>query len=143
MGFLRIYADFNGIQPSPRNPERLGVPLDTFGSLRDLSNAGVQLKEKTQLTIFDWSDEEENLEGHCEVYFDWRARFWWAELNESGILYVPKDERVTSTEFLCLGCRSNLEDYFSKHGRSEDTKCSTCGTLITMAIAPPENNSTN
>jgi hypothetical protein len=31
---IRIYADFNGLQGSRRNPSLLAVPLDTFGSLR-------------------------------------------------------------------------------------------------------------
>lgn len=136
---LRIYADFNGIQSSPRNLELLGVPLDTYGSLRDLTNAGVRLKEEMQLIIADWSDDEEDLEGHCKVYYDWQRKFWWAELDEQGVLYVPRDERKPVAEFLCLGCRNNLEDYFSQHGRNPETKCPSCGTLIIAAVAPPEN----
>ena len=123
MQLLRIYADFNGIQTSPRNPELLGVPLDTYGSLKDLSNAGVRLQEGVQLVIFDWSDEDEDLEGHCTVYYDWRRQFWWAELDERGYLYVPRDERTKITNFLCLGCQSNLEGYFSQHGRNLEMKC--------------------
>ncbi|HLM59214.1 MAG TPA: hypothetical protein VK308_00280 [Pyrinomonadaceae bacterium] len=67
---LRIYADFNGLRISPRNHERSAVALDTFGSLRDLSNAGIKLKEEMPLIIFDWSDENEDLEGHCTAYYD-------------------------------------------------------------------------
>jgi hypothetical protein len=40
MKVQRIYADFNGLVRGPRNPDRTAVVLDTFGSLRDLSNAG-------------------------------------------------------------------------------------------------------
>ena len=139
MNQLRIYGDFHRIFSSPRNSDREGVSLDRYGSLRDLSNAGVRLKEEMELTVFDWSDENEDIEVHCKVYYDWQREFWLAEFDERGIVDVPKGERKTETEFLCLGCRNNLKDYFSKHGRNPETKCPTCGTLITEAIAPPEN----
>ena len=162
---LRIYADFNGLRISPRNHERSAVALDTFGSLRDLSNAGIKLKEEMPLAIFDWSDENEDLEGHCKVYYDWQRKFWWAELDEQGVLDVPRDERKPITEFLCLGCRSDLTSTdcfppdFSMQGMSpaviagEDSsehiygkrtlpekRCPFCEMLIVAAIAPPERN---
>ena len=161
---LRIYADFNGLRISPRNHERSAVALDTFGSLRDLSNAGIRLKEEMPLIIFDWSDDNEDLEGHCKVYYDWQRKFWWAELDEQGVLDVPRDERKPVTEFLCLGCRKDLvlTNCFSEENSLEELKpaiiagidesehiygkrtlpekkCPFCETLITAAIAPPEN----
>ena len=157
---LRIYADFNGLRISPRNHERSAVALDTFGSLRDLSNAGIKLKEEMPLIIFDWSDENEDLEGHCTAYYDWQRQFWWAELDEQGVLDVPRDERKPVTEFLCLGCREDLTNYFSEMRssgmnpaiiagsnptnyvsegrRTVEMKCPNCKTLINAAIAPPE-----
>ena len=136
---LRIYGDFHRIFSSPHNLDREGISLDRYGSLRDLSNAGVRLKEEMELIVFDWSDEDEDIEVRCKVYYDWQRKFWLAEFDEQGIVYVPKSERKTETEFLCLSCRNNLEDFFSKHGRNLETKCPTCGTLIIAAIAPPEN----
>jgi hypothetical protein len=60
----RIYADFNGLVKSPRNSGRTAVVLDTFRSLRDLCNAGLILSEGLPLIAVDWSDENEDLEGH-------------------------------------------------------------------------------
>ena len=160
---LRIYADFNGLRISPRNHERYAVALDTFGSLLDLSNAGIRLTEEMPLVIFDWSDENEDLEGHCTVYYDWQRQFWWAELDEQGVLDVPRDERKPVTEFLCLGCRSDLTstncfpenfsvetmkpaiiagkdstDYIFESRSELENRCPFCGTPINSAIAPPE-----
>jgi hypothetical protein len=38
MSVPRISADFNGLEASPRDADRLAVALDTIGSLRDLTN---------------------------------------------------------------------------------------------------------
>ena len=40
----RIYADFNGIGRSRRDPSRWEIPLDSMGSLKDLTNAGIRLR---------------------------------------------------------------------------------------------------
>ena len=106
---LRIYADFNGLRISPRNHARYAVALDTFGSLPDLSNAGIRLTEEMPLVIFDWSDENEDLEGHCTVYYDWQRQCWWAELDEQGVLDVPRDERKPVKE---LSLKSHPRLYF-------------------------------
>jgi hypothetical protein len=47
MSGLRIYADFNGIRGPDDGP--LEIPLDTRGSLRDLTNAGIRLRDGTAL----------------------------------------------------------------------------------------------
>ena len=70
MTAARIYADFNGLVRGVRNPDRIAVVLDTFGSLRDLSNAGLVLKEGLPLIAFDESDEKEDLEGHGTAQYD-------------------------------------------------------------------------
>jgi hypothetical protein len=45
MSLTRIHADFNRTIPGPVLQEPIAVTLDTFGSLRDLSNAGIKLRE--------------------------------------------------------------------------------------------------
>ena len=62
MSPTRIYADFNRLVKSPRDSGRTAVVLDTFGSLRDLCNAGLILSEGMPLIAVDWSDENEDLE---------------------------------------------------------------------------------
>lgn len=64
---VRIYADFNGLVPGPKRPDRTAVVLDTFGSLRDLSNASVRLRDGLALIGVDGSDDDEDLEGHGTV----------------------------------------------------------------------------
>ena len=76
MSPTRIYADFNGLVRSPRNSARTAVVLDTFGSLRDLSNAGLILSEGLPLIAVDSADENEDLEGHGTAQYD-RDRKWW------------------------------------------------------------------
>ena len=53
----RIYADFNGRVAGPKNADRTAVVLDTFGSLRDLANAGIVLEEGLPLIVVDASDD--------------------------------------------------------------------------------------
>ncbi len=133
----RIYADFNGIQPSRRNPFRLAVPLDTFGSLRDLANLGIQLKSELTFTIYDYSDDEEDLEGYATVYWDPPSRTWIAELDERGYQYVPKHPRSQSQDFLCISCRIPLHEVIRQQGLSATSICPNCHTRIHTPIAPP------
>ena len=41
MSLTRIHADFNRTIPGPVQQMPIAVTLDTFGSLRDWSNAGI------------------------------------------------------------------------------------------------------
>ena len=86
----RIYADFNGLGSSRRTPGRLAVPLDAEGSRRDLDAAGVELRDGTRLTVFDWSDETEDLEAAATLYRDPTSEIWVAELDAEGYRYVPR-----------------------------------------------------
>lgn len=135
----RIYADFNGLEPSPHKAARLLVPLDTVGSVRDLSNAGLRLRDGLQLTICDWSDEEEDLEAAATASYDHARRVWLAELGPEGYSYVPKGDRTPDSRFLCLGCRHD-------NGPAPNSAaalplppptCPHCGLKGDSAIAPP------
>src|SRR5690348_10716005 len=103
----RIYADFNGLMASPGNPSRSCVPLDTWGSLRDLSSAGIMLRDGLVLVICDWSDEVEDLEADAIAHFDRDHGWWYAEL-VGEYRYVPARDRSAVTTFLCVGCRADL-----------------------------------
>lgn len=89
MALPRIYADFNGLGRSPRRPERSAVALDTRGSLEALERAGIELRDGLRLTIWDGSDEAEDLEADTTVYYDADSRVWYAEMDEQGYRYVP------------------------------------------------------
>jgi hypothetical protein len=134
---IRIYADFNGLVRSPRNSARTAVVLDTFGSLRDLSNAGLVLSERLPLIAVDWSDENEDLEGHGTAQYDRERRWWVVEFDETGVRYVPAGNRDPVKEFRCVACRRALSinapsDAFNPGGR-----CASCGTRFMAAYAPP------
>ncbi len=135
---LRIYADFNGLQASPRNPTRLAVPLDTFGTLRDLANAKIRLRDNLALTIYSDSDETDDLEGQATVYWSQANTVWIAELDEDGVLSVPKCGWPSTDVFLCLTCRTPLQKFLHQHGRRKDTRCPACGESIIAPIAPPQ-----
>jgi hypothetical protein len=135
MPTTRIYADFNGLVRSPRNSARTAVVLDTFGSLRDLSNAGLVLSEGLPLIAVDWSDENEDLVGHGTAQYDRDRKWWVVEFDEVGVRYVPAGNRDPVKEFLCVACRQpfpvNPPEF-----RPAD-RCASCGTSITAAYAPP------
>lgn len=116
------------------------VPLDTWGSLRDLSNAGIQLRTGTELVIHDGSDELEDLEAEAIAYYDEERQWWYAEL-EHGYAYVPAVDRTPVKTFLCLGCRLDLgpEALMPEAAvMKRYDKCPRCGLSILTAIAPPE-----
>jgi hypothetical protein len=137
MPITRIYADFNGLVSGPKNPERTAVALDTFASLRDLSNAGVILKEGLPLVAFDWSDDEEDLEGHGTAQFDHRRNRWVVEFDESGVRYVPAGDRRTASDFYCVNCRFELPRLADRVTFQIDIVCPSCGTAVSAAITPP------
>ena len=93
MSLPRIYAVFNDIGPSPRRPDRTAVALDANGTFKALARAGITLHDWLALTIWDASDETEDLEADTTVYFDANDRIWYAEFDEVGLRYVPAGPR--------------------------------------------------
>src|SRR6185295_12319797 len=96
--------------------------------------------------VYDWSDDEEDLEGHGAAYFD-RASGWWvAEFDAEGVRYVPKKDRTPVDRFRCVSCRSEIVHLASRHlqqSRGYETvwsggRCPTCGTRIDAPSLPPD-----
>ena len=131
---LRIYADFNGLVEGPGDPQRIAVVLDTFGSLRDLSNAGVVLSEGMPVIAVDASDEFEDLEGHGIARYDWEHRRWVVEFDEQGVRYVAARDRSSSSTFHCVTCRAFLP---VRWDNAFGASCDNCGTSAAAAFAPP------
>lgn len=134
---VRIYADFNGLVGGVVNPSRTAVVLDTFGSLRDLSNAGVVLVPGLAVIAFDESDENEDLEGHGTAQYDYKREWWVVEFDEQGVRDVPAGPRGAASEFHCVKCRTLLEGASYNTVWREDCRCNSCGTSARAAIAPP------
>jgi len=137
MSAIRIYADFNGLVSGPKDKNRSAVVLDTFGSLRDLANAGVILSEGLKLIVFDESDESEDLEGQGTAEFDTSRQRWVVEFDEQGIRFVPTGDRTPITEFNCVSCQTPLQDIIAANGLELGDICPFCGTEIHTPIAPP------
>jgi hypothetical protein len=133
----RIYADFNGLVQGPRHHERTAVVLDTFGSVRDLSNAGLVLKEGLPLIAVDESDEHEDLEGHGTAQFDQEHGWWVVEFDELGVRYVSAGDRRPIETFTCVGCRKALPGKSLHEAYMPSTSCPHCGTNTWAALAPP------
>jgi hypothetical protein len=143
MNTIRIYADFNGLVNGPKTPARTAVVLDTFGSLRDLANAGIILREGLPLIAVDASDEFEDLEGHGTAEYD-RVNGWWAvEFDEAGVRYVTAGDRTPVTEFRCVSCREPLQDMIKAKGLKLGDVCPACGTAIHAPISRPVSDSSN
>ncbi len=133
----RIYADFNGYETADGGSPAL-VPLDTLGSLRDLSNAGVRLTPGAPLQVYDESDVDEDLEADAIARFDSRRAVWLAELSPAGFRYVPRGARSGADEFHCLRCRRDLGPDMDPDDRwPGGLVCPYCGTSLTEAVAPP------
>jgi len=80
------------------------VVLDNYGSLRDLCNAGVVLREGLPLIAVDCSDESEDLEGHGTAQSDSENRWWVVEFDQASVRYVPANERKEQSIFQCVRC---------------------------------------
>lgn len=137
MGTPIIYADFHGLRPSSQTHGMSAVPLDSYGSLRDLSNQQVRLQEGLSIVIYADSSEQEDLEADATVYFDSNLGLWLAEIDEGRIRHVPIHASWNKAEFLCIQCRRNLESHFEEQGRNQQTTCPNCGVEITTAVKPP------
>ena len=137
MTATRIYADFNGLVAGCCNPQRTAVVLDTFGSLRDLSNAGLVLRVGLPLIAVDESDETEDLEGHGTAQYDWTKRWWVVEFDEAGVRFVPASDRTRVNVFSCIECRRDLQPQFDAGTLSLSGRCPSCGTAILRPFDPP------
>jgi hypothetical protein len=137
MAALRICADFNGLVHGPKTPGSTAVVLDTFGSLRDLANAGVVLHSGLPLIAFDQSDETEDLEGHGTAEFDYENNWWVVEFDPSGISDVAAGDRTSVVEFKCVSCKARLDDQINERGLKLGDVCYACGVPIHSPIAPP------
>ncbi len=137
MDQIRIYADFNGLVRSPTEPGREAVVLDTFGSARDLANAGVRLHEGLALVGIDSSDDEEDLEGHGVARFDEERKWWVIDFDEVGVRHVPAGDRSPVEQFLCVSCRKNLGPAIAARQLALADSCPECGTPIFAPLAEP------
>jgi hypothetical protein len=113
------------------------VVLDTFGSLRDLSNAGLTLKEGLPLIAVDWSDDDEDLEGHGTAQYDHEMKWWVVEFDEVGVRYVPAGDRSPVEKFLCVSCRRPLPITMPNEAFDQKASCASCGTSVLAAYSPP------
>jgi DNA-directed RNA polymerase subunit RPC12/RpoP len=134
---LRIYADFNGLVAGPKNPTRTAVVLDTFGSLRDLSNAGVVLSEGLPLIAVDASDDHEDLEAHGTAQYDKNHRWWVVEFDELGVRHVPGGSRNSDAKFQCVKCETPFPFNDPQNAFQPGVKCQHCGTSVLAAYDPP------
>lgn len=134
---VRIYADFNGLVRGVVNPRRTAVVLDTFGSVRDLSNSGVVLSPGLPLVAYDESDESEDLEGHGTAQYDSKRGWWVVEFDEQGVRYIPSVGQVSERVFRCVGCQLPVPGVAYNTFSTPGFCCTNCGTSVVAAIAPP------
>lgn len=136
MDSMRIYADFNGLQRSNQDLTKSMVPLDTYGSLCDLAFAKIILTEGASFTIYDESDEEEDLEANAVARFDPGLGCWVAEIDDQEIRDVPtKGQKVSP--LVCVSCRGELAAFVAEEGLNGKTLCPNCGTPVWLPIHPP------
>jgi hypothetical protein len=135
----RIYADFNGLIGSFKTADRSAVVLDAFGTLRELANAGIVLSNGMRLVVYDWSDDEEDLEADAAAFFDFRRNWWVAEFDDPGLRYIPKKYRDHSNELHCWSCRKLLPDSIRTKHLWVHARCPHCDSEICKPIMRPVN----
>lgn len=132
-----IYADFHDLCRSKRTAGLSAVPLDAYGSLRDLSNKHMRLRENMPLVIYMDSDAQEDLQAEAIAYYDPVRAQWMAEIDYDKIGYAARHAEWIDKSFLCFGCRRDLAPYFEAHGRDPEMHCPDCGTSILAVVAAP------
>lgn len=108
-----------------------------MGTLRDLAHAGVILTEGLRFTIFDESDEVEDLEADVVAYYDDVHRRWIAEFDEHGLRYVTATHRCATPSLVCVTCRAPLTSHVASQGLHLGDRCPGCGEPIHRPILPP------
>ena len=112
-----------------------------MGSLRELSNASLVLTDGLKIQVYDWSDENEDLEADCTVFFDPGTGFWFAEFDESGFRYVPARTRSSDQSFRCWSCSEDLNEHISSNGLKIGDQCPFCDAKIHWPIMSPDERS--
>ena len=139
----RIYADFNA-QLDPGGPGRPGlVCLERLGTLRDLCDARIRLREGLPLLLYTDSTEDEDIE--IEAIARWIADpaaanggIWAGEFAPAAFRDVPKyRDRDVLEWFPCGACGFNLADDIRRSGLNSSTTCPQCGVRVHSPIAPP------
>ena len=85
----------------------------------------------------DWSDDEEDLEGHGTAEYDPIRKWWVIEFDELGVRYVPAGNRDPVVEFRCVSCQQPLATMSAQAAFSPAANCPTCGTSALAPYAPP------
>jgi hypothetical protein len=80
-----------------------------------IANAGIILSEGLPLIAVDWSDDEQDLEGHGTAQYDFVYKWWVVEFDEIGVRYVPAGDRTPVREFRCVGCRVDIGENLKLH----------------------------
>jgi len=136
---MKIYADFNGVEPCGTDGDELCLDLTGFGTLASLCRHSVKLHRGLCLTFSDF----DGLVVTAAVDFDssrvgpnsagWYAKFRKADLRE--------EEAVTDYDFNdhpCFKCRINLKPHFAKVGQQFHDRCPNCGTPVLFPLSAPD-----
>lgn len=134
---MKIYADFNGVEPCSTMDDELCLDLTGFGTLASLSRYGVKLSPGMRLTFSD----TDGLTVTAPVEFDesrvgsrsagWYARFRKIDLREE----EPIDHDFNC--HLCFKCRRDLKSYLAQVGQQFYEHCPDCGTPVIYPLEPP------
>src|SRR5262249_41944253 len=102
----------------------------------------IQLEEGLELTFYQDSDANEDIEVEGRVFYepgaDGARGHWSATYEPDSVRYVPVGPaHEDAISHPCFQCRQDLRPYFAEHGRNEETRCPACGTRIMVPMLPP------
>lgn len=122
-----IYVDFHKSIASPWTPGHWAVPVVCSGTLDDLSQLGLRLREGLRAVVFF-----EDVEYDGVARFDLQSRRWYFEHDDSTLRYVTPHDYGPSI-FLCWSCRRATT--YSRLDCGE--RCPYCNADLGALWAPP------
>ncbi len=133
----RLYADFNGLQYSPRSSSMMALYLHYRGTLADLGQLRLALSEGLEVDVYSDSDEHEDLEVTGLVRFDHSSGMWFVEFENDAVRYVPTRPGTHDRIMECWTCGADLTQQIHDRGLSLGDRCDACGVRVHAPLDPP------
>lgn len=136
---IKIYADFNSIEPYPFDENMLCLDLTSYGTLASLSYYQISMQIGNTFTFVD----PDGLTVTATVFFDSSkistiCSGWFAKFESDNIIQGAPLAHYNDLH-LCFHCRKNTKPYLMRVGQQFKEHCPFCGTAVMTPLLPPTN----